>query len=184
MALRASGRFNVTVHTRSAVPDKTVSPMAATLVMLPGMGIRELEPAETHLAYEAMRELRPDIGTQEEFVARVNDVQRPAGYRIVASFDDGEPAAAAVAGFHVGDMLAWGHYLYVEDLVTRPSARRGGHATGLLDWIRVEAERNGCASLQLDSGSQRHDAHRLYLARGYRITGYHFGQLLGGAAGR
>lgn len=148
------------------------------------MGIRELDPAETHLAYEAMLELRPHIGTQAEFVARVNDVQRPAGYRIVASFDDGEEVAAAAAGFHVGDMLAWGHFLYVEDLVTRGSARRGGHATRLLDWIRAEAERNGCDSLQLDSGSQRYDAHRLYHSSGYRITGYHFGQLLGDAAGR
>jgi GNAT superfamily N-acetyltransferase len=148
------------------------------------MGIRELDPAETHLAYEAMLELRPNIGTVTEFVARVNDVQRPAGYRIVASFDDGEPIAAAAAGFHIGDALAWGHFLYVADLVTRESTRRGGHATGLLDWIRGEAERNGCDSLQLDSGSQRHDAHRLYLARGYRITGHHFGQLLADAGGR
>ena len=148
------------------------------------MGIRELGLAETHLAYEAMLELRPNIGTVTEFVARVNDVQRPAGYRIVASFDDGEPIAAAAAGFHIGDALAWGHFLYVADLVTRESTRRGGHATGLLDWIRGEAERNGCDSLQLDSGSQRHDAHRLYLARGYRITGHHFGQLLADASGR
>ncbi|HYV59626.1 MAG TPA: GNAT family N-acetyltransferase [Acidimicrobiia bacterium] len=148
------------------------------------MGIRELGPAQTHLVYEAMLELRPDIGTQAEFVARVNGVQRPAGYRIVASFDDGERVAAAAAGFHVGDMLAWGHFLYVEDLVTRQSARRAGHATALLDWIRVEARRSNCDSLQLDSGSQRHDAHRLYLSSGYRITGHHFGQPLGDLAGR
>jgi GNAT superfamily N-acetyltransferase len=142
------------------------------------MGIRELGPGETHLAYEAILELRPNIGTEAEFVARVNHVQRPAGYRIVASFDDGDRAASAAAGFHIGDMLAWGHFLYVEDLVTRESTRGAGHGTGLLDWIRVEAERNGCDSLQLDSGSQRHDAHRLYLSRGYRITGHHFGQPL------
>ncbi len=145
------------------------------------MRIRELGPGETQLAYEAMLELRPNIGTETEFVALVNDVQRPAGYRIVASFDDGEPVAAAAAGFHIGDMLAWGHYLYAEDLVTRASARRGGHATGLLAWMRREADQNDCDSLQLDSGSQRHDAHRLYLACGYRITGHHFGQRLGDA---
>ena len=152
--------------------------------MLHHMGIRELGPAETHLAYEAMLELRPNIGAEAEFVAGVNDVQRPAGYRIVASFDDGDRAASAAAGFHIGDTLAWGHFLYVEDLVTRESARGAGHGSGLLDWVRVEAERNGCDSLQLDSGSQRHDAHRLYLARGYRITGHHFGQVLDEVGGR
>jgi GNAT superfamily N-acetyltransferase len=152
--------------------------------MLGGMSIRELAAAETHLAYPAMSELRPHITTEAEFVARVNDVQRPAGYRLVASFDDGDDAAAGVAGFRFGDMLAWGHYLYVDDLVTRESSRRAGHATRLLDWIGAEAERNGCDSLQLDSGVHRHDAHRLYLSWGYTITGHHFGRALRDVAGR
>ncbi len=148
------------------------------------MSIRELSPVETHLAYEAMLELRPDIGTASQFVARVNDVQRPAGYRLVASFDDRDAAAAGAAGFHIRDMLAWGHYLYVEDLVTREVARRAGHAAALLDWIRAEADRNGCDSFQLDSGVHRHDAHRLYLRWGLAITGHHFGRPLGEDATR
>ncbi len=148
------------------------------------MSIRELPPADTGLAYEAMVELRPNIGTASEFVARVNDVQRPAGYRLVASFDDGDTAAAGVAGFHIRDMLAWGHYLYVEDLVTRESARRAGHGNRLLDWVLVEAERNDCDSFQLDSGVHRHDAHRLYLRWGLVITGHHFGRVLEGTGAR
>jgi GNAT superfamily N-acetyltransferase len=151
--------------------------------MLHRMSIRELPAADTRLAYEAMLELRPNIGSEAEFVARVNDVQRPAGYRLVASFDDGDTAAGA-AGFHTRDMLAWGHYLYVEDLVTREAARRAGHATRLLDWVLAEAERNGCDSFQLDSSVHRHDAHRLYLRWGLAITGHHFGRGLGDAAGR
>ena len=148
------------------------------------MSIRELPPAETHLAYAAMLELRPNIGSVSEFVSRVNDVQRPAGYRLVASFDDGDTAAAGAAGFHIRDMLAWGHYLYVEDLVTRESGRRAGHATRLLDWVLAEAERNGCESFQLDSGVHRHDAHRLYLGWGLAITGHHFGRVLGSPTAR
>jgi GNAT superfamily N-acetyltransferase len=146
--------------------------------------IRELPPDDTHLAYAVMRELRPHISSEPEFVARVNDVQRRGGYRLVASFDVGGDVAAAAAGFRIADMLAWGHYLYVEDLVTRESARRSGHATGLLDWLRAEAERNGCDSFQLDSGVHRHEAHRLYLRWGLSITGHHFGRVLGEPAGR
>jgi GNAT superfamily N-acetyltransferase len=148
------------------------------------MEIRELPPDDTHLAYAVMRELRPHIGSEAEFVARVNDVQRPGGYRLLASFDAGDGDAAGVAGFRIADMLAWGHYLYVDDLVTRESARRSGHATALLDWLRAEAERNECDSFQLDSGVHRHDAHRLYLRWGLTITGHHFGRVLGEAAGR
>jgi GNAT superfamily N-acetyltransferase len=146
--------------------------------------IRELAPEETCLAYAAMRELRPHIDSEADFVARVNDVQRPGGYRLVASFESGESVAAAVAGFRIADMLAWGHYLYVDDLVTREQSRRAGHATALLDWLRSEAERNGCNSFQLDSASHRHDAHRLYLRWGLSITGHHFGRVLGDGAGR
>jgi len=147
------------------------------------MSIRELPAADTRLAYEAMLELRPNIGPVSKFVARVNDVQRPAGYRLVASFDESDTAAGA-AGFHIRDMLAWGHYLYVEDLVTRESVRRAGHANRLLDWVLVEADRNGCDSFQLDSSVHRHDAHRLYLRWGLAITGHHFGRGLGNAAAR
>jgi GNAT superfamily N-acetyltransferase len=146
--------------------------------------VRELAPDETHLAYPAMCELRPHIGSESQFVARVNDVLRPGGYRLIASFEAGEGFAAAAAGFRIADMLAWGHYLYVDDLVTRETARRSGHATGLLDWLRAEAEHNGCDSFQLDSGVHRHDAHRLYLGWGLSITGHHFGRVLGDAAGR
>jgi GNAT superfamily N-acetyltransferase len=143
-----------------------------------------LPVGETSLAYAAMRELRPHIGSEAEFVARVDDVQRPGGYRVVASFEPDESVAAAVAGFRIADMLAWGHYLYVDDLVTRERARRAGHASALLDWLRTEAERNRCDSFQLDSGSQRHDAHRLYLRWGLSITGHHFGRVLGADTGR
>lgn len=148
------------------------------------MEIRELAPDETGLAYAAMRELRPHIESETAFVTRVNDVLRPGGYRLVASFDTGDHDAAAAAGFRIADMLAWGHYLYVDDLVTRETARRSGHATRLLDWLRTEAERNGCDSFQLDSGAHRHDAHRLYLRWGLSITGHHFGRLLNEGTGR
>ena len=148
------------------------------------MEIRELTAGESHLAYAAMCELRPHIGSEAEFVARVDDVQRPGGYRLVASFGAGDRVAAGVAGFRIADGLAWGHYLYVDDLVTRESARRAGHAAALLDWLRAEAERNACTSFQLDSGSHRHEAHRLYLGWGLSITGHHFGRVLGDDAGR
>jgi GNAT superfamily N-acetyltransferase len=155
-----------------------------TLVMLGSMSIRELGPEETNLAYTAMRELRPHITSETEFVARVNDVQRPRGYRLIAAFDASDADAAAAAGFRIADSLAWGHYLYVDDLVTREAARRSGHATALLDWLQAEADRNGCDSFQLDSNVERHVAHRLYLGWGLSITGHHFGRVLRHVAGR
>lgn len=138
--------------------------------------IRELPPEETRLAYDAMRALRPQIGDEHDFVARVNDFQRPEGYRIVAAFDPPAEQASAVAGFRIGHNLAWGFFLYVDDLSTLPEARRRGHGAALLQWLLEEARRLGCDSFHLDSGvgADRTDAHRLYFNQGLVITSHHF----------
>jgi len=140
------------------------------------MTIRELGPEETALAYEAMFELRTKIGSEVEFVERVNRLQRPEGYRLVGSFADGDARAAAAAGFRTAHFLAWGHALYVDDLSSRPGFRRQGHAGALLDWLLEEARRLGCGQLHLDSGvgQDREDAHRLYLNKRLRISAHHF----------
>ena len=140
------------------------------------MTVRELEAGETGLAWEALRELRPHLTDREAFVARVDELQRPEGYRIVAVFEDGDEQARAVAGFRVGHNLAWGRFLYVDDLSTLPEARRRGHARRLLDWVAAEAERLGCDSVELDSGvgADRQHAHRTYFSAGMRIASFHF----------
>lgn len=136
--------------------------------------IRELRPEETHLAYPAALELRPHLSSLEAFVKQVNQEQRPEGYRLVGSFEEGIEDAAAIAGFRAGHMLSRGHYLYVDDLSTRAAFRRRGHAASLMQWLVGEACRLGCARLHLDSGVHRHDAHRLYLNQRMDITAYHF----------
>jgi GNAT superfamily N-acetyltransferase len=113
-------------------------------------------------------------------VRRVDDVQRAEGYRLVGAFEDGEADAAAVAGFRVGHLLAWGRFLYVDDLSTRASARRRGHGRALLEWLADEARRLECEQFHLDSGvgPNRFDAHRLYFNVGLGITAHHFARHL------
>src|SRR5713226_989103 len=113
---------------------------------------RELGPNETHLAYEAMRELRTGLGSAVEFVETVNRLQRAEGYRLVAAFEDGEEQAVAVAGFRVGHQLARGFHMYLDDLSTRSAFRGRGHGGALMDWLEAEARRLGCKELHLDSG--------------------------------
>jgi GNAT superfamily N-acetyltransferase len=138
--------------------------------------VRELLPPDTRLAFEAMRALRPHYDDEQAWVRHVDEVQRPEGYRLVAAFQEGVDTAVAVGGFRVGHSLAWGCFLYVDDLSTLPSGRRRGHARALLDWLEQEARRLGCDQLHLDSGvgPERADAHRLYFNSGMRIAAYHF----------
>jgi GNAT superfamily N-acetyltransferase len=108
-------------------------------------------------------------------VRRVDEIQRPDGYRLVGVFED-DGRCTAVAGFRLIRSLAWGDCLYVDDLSTHPAGRRRGHGRALLEWCAAEAERLGCGQLHLDSGvgPEREDAHRLYFNTGLRITSYHF----------
>lgn len=123
-----------------------------------------------------MRTLRGHHDDEAEFVRRVDEIQRPQGYRLVGVFEAGR--CVAVAGFRVLHNLAWGDCLYVDDLATHADARRRGHGRALLDWCAAEARRSGCNALHLDSGvgPEREDAHRLYFNCGLRITSYHFAQ--------
>jgi GNAT superfamily N-acetyltransferase len=148
--------------------------------MTGGITVRELGPAETALAHAAMRELRTNWPDEPDFVARVDEVQRGEGYRLVGVFLEGEEHAAAVAGFRTGHNLAWGFHLYVDDLSTRADARRRGLARRLMVWLLDEGRRLGCAELHLDSavGPARFDAHRLYLSSGLGITAHHFARTL------
>ncbi|HEX4465364.1 MAG TPA: GNAT family N-acetyltransferase [Solirubrobacterales bacterium] len=138
--------------------------------------IRELLPPETGLAFEAMRALRTDLGDEQSFVRQVDVVQRTEGYRLVAAFEAGAAEPSAAAGFRTAHSLAWGRYLYVDDLSTLPEARRRGHARALLDWLIAEGRRLDCNQFHLDSGVgiDRADAHRLYLNAGLVISAHHF----------
>lgn len=140
--------------------------------------VRPLTTDAAALALPALRELRPTApGTAsvEALRAYLTDAEAQ-GYRLAGSFGREREEAAAVAGYRVLTNLAWGRFLYVDDLSTLPDARGQGHASALLHWLEAEARRLGCAQLHLDSGvgPARFTAHRLYLRHGLNITSHHF----------
>jgi GNAT superfamily N-acetyltransferase len=136
--------------------------------------VRELPLGETALAHAALIELRPAFPSQNEFVRRVDEIQRPEGYRLLGSFEDDGDDAAGVAGFRTGHNLVWGYFIYVDDLVTRAAFRGRGHADALMSWLFKEAKELGCDQLHLDSATHRHDAHRFYLKHRLNISSFHF----------
>ena len=141
--------------------------------------VRELCPGESDHAALALLELRPHFASRADLVAQV-DAQRASGYRVVASFENGAADAAAAAGFWIRESLAWGRFLYVDDLVTRQALRGRGHADAVMAWMVEEMRGQGCAQLHLDSGvgPERADAHRFYFRHRLRIRSYHFAREL------
>jgi predicted GNAT family N-acyltransferase len=57
---------------------------------------------------------------------------------------------------------------------TNGETRKSGYGGRLLKWTIEQAKLAQCDQVHLDSGPQRHDAHRLYLNHGFRIIGSHF----------
>ena len=80
----------------------------------------------------------------------------------------------AVAGFRLGESLAWGRHVYVDDLVTLPEARSRGYGAALLAWLADFGRAQGAGQLHLDSGRQRTGAHRFYEREGLAASSLHF----------
>lgn len=131
---------------------------------------------EVMKCYAVMRALRPHI-EEADFLPRVRRLETN-GYRLAYVEVDG--GIVAVAGIRLGENLAWGRYLYVDDLVTLPAQRSRGHGAALLGWLREYARNEGCDQLHLDSGLQRKEAHRFYLREGMTQASLHFAEHLNG----
>jgi len=134
--------------------------------------------AEIAALFPVFKVLRPHL-IESDFVALVRR-QEARGYRL-SYLRDSEVVVAA-AGYRMLDFLAWGRVLYVDDLITLPEKRGAGYGGALMDWMIAHAREQGCDELHLDSGYQRHDAHRLYLNKGLQIGCHHFSMKLHGTS--
>lgn len=133
-------------------------------------------PPEIGHVYSVMRELRPHIASEDEFVARVQRQHGQSGYRLIYVEDNGAPVACA--GFRISEWLAWGKALYVDDLICLESHRGKGFAEALMRWIEEHARAEGCAQFHLDSGTHRLAAHRFYHRMKLAISSFHFSKPL------
>lgn len=130
--------------------------------------------AEIERCFAVMAELRPHLNA-DGFLQLVRMMQEE-GYRL-AYINDAD-TVVAVAGYRIHTTLFMGKNLYVDDLVTADSARSKGYGKAMLDWLRNLAVDEHCRFLHLDSGTQRHRAHRFYLREGLDIASFHFSQKL------
>lgn len=129
--------------------------------------------------HRVMVQLRSHLG-EDAYVRQVEDQMESDAYRLVALYEDDE--VRAVAGFRLARGLSAGRYVYIDDLVTDSEARSSGYGRELLDWIAEYGSARGCQSLHLDSGVQRHAAHRFYLRERMDIVFYHFAKALDGGS--
>lgn len=115
-------------------------------------------------------ELRPQYDT-DSLIAQINK-QRKEGYQL--AYVEAENEVLCVAGFVMGNKLAWEKHIYVDDLVSSDKHRSRGAGALLINWLKQYGLDNGCKQLHLDSGVTRYQAHRFYLREHFSINSHHF----------
>jgi GNAT superfamily N-acetyltransferase len=128
--------------------------------------------SELKETFPVMKQLRTHLN-EDQYLTMVNRQRHTDNYEVAAVIEDGD--VKCVAGYRVSECLAYGRFLYVDDLVTGENSRSKNYGKQMMDWLVDEAKRLGCSQLHLDSGVQRHSAHRFYLRERMDITAFHFG---------
>lgn len=126
--------------------------------------------------FPVMQALRPHLVNFEAFRQQVERQSQQYGYQLLYLEDEG--TIKAVAGFRISECLAYGKFLYVDDLITVEAERSKGYGDQLFQWLLAYAQQHHCRSLQLDSGVQRFAAHRFYFRQRLEITSHHFSRSL------
>jgi GNAT superfamily N-acetyltransferase len=121
--------------------------------------------------FPVITELRPHLELTD-FVAQVQRQQQQFNYQLV--YLQVDETIQTVAGFRVSESLAWGKFLYVDDLVSKSGDRSKGYGNQLFNWLIDYARTENCQQLTLDSGVQRFAAHHFYLHQRMEITSHHF----------
>ncbi|MER7705243.1 GNAT family N-acetyltransferase [Kitasatospora sp. NPDC097605] len=118
-----------------------------------------------------IRALRPALGA-DGFAAFAAEAHAQ-GLVFTAAYDD-RGRCLAVATHRVLT-TSRGRLLFVDDLVTAPSARSAGIGGRLFAVLQERGRAEGCVRIELDSGTANHGAHRFYHAHRMAVTALHFG---------
>ncbi len=130
---------------------------------------------EIAATFTAMHYLRPHL-IELQYIETIKRMQRHNHYELAYLFANGK--VCALSGFRIAESLAWGKFVYIDDLITIEQFRSKGFGQALLNWVSDYAKQRDCHELHLDSGVQRHGAHRFYLRERLDIACYHFRKIL------
>jgi len=131
---------------------------------------RAADEADVRRCWPVFRELRRNIDTESEYVDRWKR-QRDEGYEIVYIEETG--GVVAVGGYRLLHSMAWGRYIYLDDLAALTVQQGRGLGAAILQWVQREARRLGCEGVHLDTGYHRQKAHKTYLRNGFILDSHH-----------
>ncbi len=98
------------------------------------------------------------------------------GARMCIAVRDDRVVGVAVHRIH--ENTVDGVQMYVDDLIADETLRSQGIGKALLDHMQRIARAAGCVKFNLDSGTQRQQAHKFYFREGMVVTSFHFAKPL------
>ncbi|MBU6467919.1 MAG: GNAT family N-acetyltransferase [Betaproteobacteria bacterium] len=132
--------------------------------------------------------IRQDLLIQAESLHRSLRPSIPNPYleAMRAVFNSGAEMSVAMEGDQLCGLVVYrittntmvGKKIYSEDLVADPKAPVKGVGHLMMDYLKEVGKQRGCVSLELESGTQRDQAHRFYFKEGFVIKAFGFKQSL------
>jgi GNAT superfamily N-acetyltransferase len=119
------------------------------------------------------RELRPHL--PEDYFAKMQRVFADGARMSIAVREE---AVVGVAVHRIHENTFDGVQMYCDDLVTSAHVRSNGVGAALMRHMEALARPSGCAKFNLDSGTQRQQAHKFYFREGMVVTSFHFAKPL------
>jgi GNAT superfamily N-acetyltransferase len=132
-----------------------------------------VEPAWLAAAEGVHRQLRPHLPA--DYAEKMRRVFADGARMCVAVRDE---RVAGIAVWRVHENTVDGVQMYVDDLVSDETQRSQGIGRALLEHMQRLARETGCAKFNLDSGTQRQQAHKFYFREGMVVTSFHFAKPL------
>jgi hypothetical protein len=132
-----------------------------------------VEPRWLAAAETVHRQLRPHLPA--EYAGTMRRVFAGGARMCVAVRGE---RVAGVAVHRVHENTVDGVQMYVDDLVSDEAQRSQGIGNALMDHLQRLAREAGCTKFNLDSGTQRQQAHKFYFREGMVVTSFHFAKAL------
>lgn len=133
--------------------------------------LRELAPKEMPSIYPLLLQVNPDL-TEATFGERLPKMLEN-NYRCLGAFNR-SGALVGVCGFWMFPRIWCGQQMDLDNFVIDKTLRGGGLGTRMMAWLEALAQESDVDTIVLDSYTNSHNAHKLYMRLGYHIRGYHF----------
>jgi len=139
------------------------------VIQITGPGHEVIESGWLARAETVHRQLRPQIPA--DYAAKMRGIFASGGEMCIVAEDETVLGVAVYRGF---ENTFSGYKFYVDDLITDATQRSRGVGHRLMEYLGAEAKRRGAKSLELDSGTQRQQAHKFYFREGMTIVSFSF----------